>query len=70
MLAFFVSLFIQNTYPGEKTNSTIKSLAKYLATQAVKGQFSGSVLSAKNDKVIFEGAYGLASHEYNVPNNH
>lgn len=68
IFAFFVSLFIQNTYSLEKTDSKIKSLAQYLSTQAAKGQFSGSVLLAKNDKVIFKRAYGLASREYNITN--
>lgn len=30
--------------------------------------FSGVVLIAKDDKVLFQGAYGLASREYDVPN--
>ena len=31
--------------------------------------FSGAVLIAKGDKVLFEHAYGLASREYGVPNS-
>jgi CubicO group peptidase (beta-lactamase class C family) len=31
--------------------------------------FSGTVLVAKNGRVLFEGAYGLASKRFNVPND-
>ncbi|HSW75978.1 MAG TPA: serine hydrolase [Candidatus Saccharimonadales bacterium] len=71
-IAIFLFVFftnIQYAYSVEKTSSEVKtSLTQYLAVQARQGQFSGSVLIAKNDEVIFEGAYGLASREYNVRN--
>jgi CubicO group peptidase (beta-lactamase class C family) len=31
-------------------------------------QFSGAVLVAKNDRILFEHAYGYANHAFNVPN--
>lgn len=71
---FFIFLFCfsihsPSAFPAEKTSSEIKtSLTHYLATEAEQGKFSGSVLIAKNNKVIFEGAYGLASREYNARN--
>ncbi len=36
---------------------------------ADQGLFSGAVLIAEQGKVRFEGAYGLASREFEVPNN-
>lgn len=33
-----------------------------------KGNFSGSVLVADNEKIIFEKSYGMADYENNVPN--
>ncbi len=43
----------------------LKKLVQKLADAEV---FSGSVLLAKDGKVLFSGAYGLASREFNVPN--
>ena len=69
MLLFFFFINIQYAYSEKKLSSEVKtSLAQYLSSQAGQGQFSGSVLLAKNDKVIFKDAYGLASREYNVRN--
>jgi CubicO group peptidase (beta-lactamase class C family) len=66
---FLIILFVQPIYATESSDTKIrKNLEHHLATQAKQGMFSGSVLIAKNDKVIFEGAYGLASREYNVRN--
>ncbi|MCP3980295.1 MAG: beta-lactamase family protein [bacterium] len=44
-------------------------LDSYLSQLASDGYFSGAVLIAKKDGVLFEGAYGLASREFAVPNN-
>jgi len=41
----------------------------YLSQLADDGVLSGSVLLARDGKVWFERAYGLASREFNVPNN-
>lgn len=43
-------------------------LARYLDKLAKSGKFSGTVLLAKHDKILFKGAYGLASERYKVPN--
>ena len=40
----------------------------YINNLVGKDEFSGVILIAKNDKVIFRKAYGLASKEYNVAN--
>ena len=36
---------------------------------ASKGNFSGAVLLARNDKILLRKAYGLASRRFDVPNN-
>jgi len=41
----------------------------YLSQLAADGMLSGSVLLARDGKVWFERAYGLASREFNVANN-
>jgi len=41
---------------------------RILEEQVEKDKFSGTVLVAKEDKVIFERAYGFACRRFNVPN--
>ena len=41
----------------------------YLDDLSSEGVFSGAVLIADRDKIHFEGAYGLASREFEVANN-
>jgi CubicO group peptidase (beta-lactamase class C family) len=41
----------------------------YLDRMAAEGKFSGTVLIAKDDKIIFQRAYGQANHAFKVPNN-
>jgi len=41
---------------------------KYLNTAVETGKFSGSVLIARNGKVLVRKGYGLANRELNVPN--
>lgn len=43
-------------------------LARYLDKLEKAGKFSGTVLLAKNNDILFKGTYGLASIRYNVPN--
>lgn len=57
-----------------KSNSlTIKQavaeLDSYVKRMAEKDVFSGSVLLAKGDKVLYTAAHGMASKRFNVPNN-
>ncbi len=54
---------------------SINSLAKdsiafqnLLENAYKKGEYSGALLVAKGDKVIFKGAVGLANREWNIPN--
>lgn len=46
----------------------VEALDKHLSQVVGADDFSGTVLVAKKDGVVFQKAYGLASKEYNVPN--
>lgn len=46
-----------------------EDLNKYLKELAIKDEFSGSVLLAKGEDIVFQAAYGMASKRFNVPNN-
>lgn len=46
----------------------VADLRTYLQQQAAQGAFSGAVLLAKGDTVLFKGAYGLANRAFNAPN--
>jgi CubicO group peptidase (beta-lactamase class C family) len=46
----------------------VTALRAHLATAAQAGVFSGAVLVARGGQTVFEGAYGLADRERNVPN--
>jgi CubicO group peptidase (beta-lactamase class C family) len=46
----------------------VEALDKYLGQAVAADEFSGTVLVAKKEGVVFQKAYGLASKEYNVPN--
>jgi D-alanyl-D-alanine carboxypeptidase len=46
----------------------ISKVKGYLKDADQKDSFSGVVLVAKEDRVLFQQAYGLASREYDVPN--
>jgi len=43
-------------------------LKQYAEKLGKAGKFSGAMLLAKNNKILFKGAYGLASIRFNVPN--
>lgn len=46
----------------------VSAAASYAQKQAANGEFSGTVLVAKNGTPIFQRAYGLADRAKNVPN--
>ncbi len=57
-------------YDAPKTNAEfLSTIEKYLNDLVAEDKFSGVVLVAKDDKPIFQKAYGLADKEKNVPNN-
>jgi CubicO group peptidase (beta-lactamase class C family) len=54
-----------NGHPAEQTHRQLQATFTDLTKAEL---FAGTVLIAKGDKVLFEGAYGLASREYGIPN--
>ncbi|GLX77938.1 serine hydrolase [Thalassotalea insulae] len=54
---------------NEKSQRIVIYLNEYIEQLAAKGEFSGTVLLAKGDKIFYSAAYGLASKRFNVPNN-
>lgn len=46
----------------------IQDLESHLNELAAQDKFSGAVLLAKNDKILFEQAYGFANHAFDVRN--
>jgi CubicO group peptidase (beta-lactamase class C family) len=46
----------------------IADLSKHLDELAAQDEFSGTVLIAKNGKLLFAHAYGYANHAFKVPN--
>ncbi|TMN93720.1 oxidoreductase [Pseudoalteromonas phenolica] len=47
----------------------VEEVKSYSTRLANNGAFSGAILLAKGDKVLFSAAHGLASRRYDVPNN-
>lgn len=55
--------------PKKMTDQEIADTLKaYMEKLAEKDIFSGTVLLAKDGKILFKGAYGLASKRFDVPN--
>ncbi len=54
--------------PRLSEGGLVAALQKKLQQEADAGQFSGTVLMAKDGKSIFEHAYGMADRERKVPN--
>ena len=55
---------------GSFTESQLVNEVKvYTERLAKNGAFSGTILLAKHNNVLFNAAYGLASHRYDVKNN-
>ena len=45
-----------------------RALGPWVASRAADGKFSGSVLVARNGKILFHRAYGLENKEHKIPN--
>lgn len=67
-----ISFTLVSTAPATELRRTQTSITKdlksYLDRQVSKGKFSGAVLLAKGDKVLFQHAYGLANRAFDAPN--
>lgn len=53
----------------EASNSTIAQIDDVVRSHSVAGDFSGTVLVAREGKILYENAFGLANREWNVPND-
>ena len=60
----------QQSKPVAQVNESAiaKELDAFIKELVAQDKFSGAVLMAKEDKPVFRKAYGLASKEFNVPN--
>ncbi len=54
--------------PKLKGREMAEIMSRFLDKLAKAGKFSGTVLLAKDDDILFKGAYGLACKRFNVPN--
>lgn len=54
--------------PAPQTAVEVNPYAAYLITLEEQQRFSGAVLVARGDEVLFQGAYGVADLAYGVPN--
>lgn len=54
--------------PKMTEQEIVEELKRYLEKLSEADKFSGTILLAKDDTILFKGAYGLASKRYNVPN--
>ena len=59
-------LFVSNNLFGQKT--VREKISDYLEDKVKTNDFSGAVLVAKHNKILFSKAYGLANKELNVKN--
>jgi D-alanyl-D-alanine carboxypeptidase len=48
--------------------AVVRAIRRRVEKTAAEDRFSGSVLISKGDRVIFQGAYGLAEKSFGVPN--
>jgi CubicO group peptidase (beta-lactamase class C family) len=62
----------KKTAPTETINSGEKEvqskLEKYMKDYTTNNQFNGSILVAKNEKILFENGYGMADADNKIPN--
>jgi len=60
----FCLLMATDLFPQTAMNKVKELMTAY----AANGQFNGVVLVKKNDKVLYEEAFGLANREWDIPN--
>ncbi|MCB1025739.1 MAG: serine hydrolase [Acidobacteria bacterium] len=66
LLLLILSLFVVSNVSFAQSNS--KEIDKLLETYREYGQFNGTVLVAKDGKVIHQKGYGMANMEWDIPN--
>lgn len=73
LLLFCFILFFIFTFTNAKKKVNDKEIVSYLselvAKSAENNNFSGVLLFAKNENILFHKAYGLASRRYRAPND-
>ena len=67
LLLLILSLFVFINVSFAQSNS--KEIDKLLETYREYGQFNGTVLVAKDGKVIHQKGYGMANMEWDIPNH-
>ncbi len=65
-----IMIFMNQTLQAQAIDDTelATQVQMFVEQLVANDQFSGAVLIAKNGQPIFQGAYGLASKAYNIPN--
>lgn len=53
---------------AQQEEKDLKPLEEYIAGKTLAGEFSGVVMIAKDEKVLFEKSYGYADKNFDVPN--
>lgn len=70
LLLIIVVLFIAygSTLHSELKGSIQQKLLTFMDKKAVESQFNGTVLIAKNGKILFQKGYGFSDYDARVPN--
>ena len=68
LLISTVSLLFAALSASQDIEEIVKKTEAYLAEQAARGRFSGTVLFAKDGVPVFKQAFGLANRSFEVPN--
>lgn len=65
-----LSLLVPGAYAqSQLTKDYKKNLEQYFSINAANKNFSGNVIIAKDDKVLFSKSYGMAKYEWRIPQN-
>ena len=67
----FILLILMSCNPEIKHNNIekgVKEIENFLEELNHQNSFSGVILIAKNDSILFEKAYGFANLDFNIPN--
>ena len=70
ILTFYLLTIPLSSYCQENLNDEeiVRQLKAYVERLDNEGNFSGSVLLAKDSRVLYKNACGLASKRFNIPN--
>jgi D-alanyl-D-alanine carboxypeptidase len=66
--ALLLAFLLTSAAPAPADTELAKSVEAYIAPYVAFHAFSGVVLVAKGDAVLFEKAWGMANYELSVPN--